>query len=146
MLLSDYLRKYQGSISYTYPICDKLSTFLKSKQLSNCGRSIWESLFEDPKVLTCNLVLLSELCNRNKWKVSSIAAVYVTIMDIDTCISRYSGTIALRCWGGSVFSFPIVIVPANIPLGILESTPIPDDAVHLISVTSSLLRSMVYSS
>ena len=48
--------------------------------------------------------------------------VYVTVMDIDTHISRYSGTIAL--WlvdKGPFVLFPIVIVPATSPLGILES-------------------------
>ena len=46
----------------------------------------------------------------------------------------------------SVFVFPIVIVPATSPLGILESKIRSDDDVHMISVTSSSSRPMVYSS
>ena len=37
----------------------------------------------------------------------------------------------------SVFVFPIVIVSATSPLGILESKIPSDDDVHMISVTSS---------
>ena len=44
------------------------------------------------------------------------------------------------------FVFPIVIVPATSPLGILESKIRSDDDVHMISVTSSSSRPMVYSS
>ena len=42
--------------------------------------------------------------------------------------------------------FPIVIIPATSPLGILESKIRSDDDVHMISVTSSSSRPMVYSS
>ena len=55
--------------------------------------------------------MLSKLCNRNMLKVSTTATVYVTVMDIDTCISRYPGTIAQRFVDkGVFFLFPIVIV------------------------------------
>ena len=46
----------------------------------------------------------------------------------------------------SVFVFPVVIVPATSPLGILESKIRSDDDVHMTSVTSSSLRPMGYSS
>ena len=39
---------------------------------------------------------MSELFDRNTWKVSTTTTVFVTVMDMDTFISRYSGTIALR--------------------------------------------------
>ena len=42
------------------------------------------------------------------------------------------------------FLFPIVIVPAISPLGILESKIQSDDDVHMISVISSSSRPMVY--
>ena len=42
--------------------------------------------------------------------------------------------------------FPIGIIPATSPLGILESNIRSDGNVHMISVTPSPLRPMVYSS
>ena len=80
--------------------------------------------------------MLSELFNRNMWKVSTIVPVYVTVMDMDTCISRYSGTITLRFVDEGVFFVSYrVIVPATSPLGILESKIQSDGDVHMISVT-----------
>ena len=66
------------------------------------------------------------------------ATVYVIAMDMDNCISKYSGTIALRfVYKKSFLLFPIVIVTATSPLGTLESKIRSDDDVHIISVTSS---------
>ena len=67
-------------------------------------------------------------------------------MDIDTYSSRYVSTIALRLVDKQVFLFPIVIVLASSPPGILESKISSGDDVHMISVISSLLRPIVYSS
>ena len=44
------------------------------------------------------------------------------------------------------FLFPIVIVLATSPLGILESKIRSNDDVHMVSVISSSSRPMVYSS
>jgi len=82
------------------------------------------------------------------WEVSMTATACVTVMDIETCISRYIGRYYCSpvCWRGSVFLFPIVIVLATIPLGIVESKIRSDDDVHMISVTSSSSRPMACSS
>ena len=64
-----------------------------------------------------------------------------TLTSLGTQVLLLSGLLTREC-----FLFPICIVPATSPLGILEPNIRSDDNVHMISMISSSPRPMVYPS